>query len=144
LIHSVIYSKEHNLDIKNIIKNELIFSHFQFAKILHHFDYKINEFEKNKHNNKVNVFFQNTSVCSYYIIKCMMMMNYNSLFKLWGNEKNFKINKKYIDVYSEILKNDKIDFDIINKYMTYFNEIKNESREKKFIDKTMRLSLYQF
>lgn len=134
LIHSILYATIYSVDIDTVIQNELLFTHFQVTKILNHFNIK------NYNELKSNTLYQTTSVCSYYIIKCLLMLNYNLLFNFWNNNgyivKQSETN--YIALYEKILENTNINEEIVAKMIDYIKKCNNN-----FICKTMRMSLYQ-
>jgi hypothetical protein len=139
-LHSIIYSEEHNLNLDDVMKYEIMFSHFQMAKILSYFNCEsFDDLEKTN-------FKQNTSVFSYYIIKCILMVNYAQLFDFWLNN-GFKIlngnENKYEQLYTRIINENNVDKDTLNFFINYFrNNI--DKFEGSFIFRTMRMSCYSF
>lgn len=128
LIHSIIYSVIHNIDLNKIIQYEILFSYFQIAKIFNYFGSKI-------------YFHQKTSVCSYYVVKCLFLMNIVTLLNYW-KKNGFYIenNKKYIQLYNKLLNSShQLDDKLIDKFII----ILNNNNNNKFIYKTMRMSLFQ-
>ena len=135
LVHSILYATENSIDIDTVIQNELLFAHFQIAKILNHFDIEsYNDLKNNK-------LYQNTSVCSYYIIKCLLMINYDLLLD-YLDKNGFMVKNsesEYIDLYSKILEKNNIVDEAIVKMINTIKKCNNEH----FACKTMRMSLYQ-
>lgn len=139
-LHSIIYSEENMLNINDVMKYEIMFSHFQMAKILSYFNCE--SFDKLE---KTNIK-QNTSVFSYYIIKSILMVNYLQLFDFWL-ENGFKIlngnENKYEILYTKIIKKNNIDENTLNFFINYVTNNVTEFGES-FIFKTMRMSCYSF
>ena len=139
LINSVVYSKIHNIDVNKIIKYEIIFSHFQIAKILNYFD-------NDSIGNLDNIILkQNTSVFSYYIIKTMLLTNYKKMYNFWETN-GFQIlntnEDEYEIIYNEILNNNNLDVDIVDFCILYFKKL-NKIEKNEFINKTMRMSVFE-
>jgi hypothetical protein len=139
-IHSIIYAKESGKNIDDIMKYEIMFSHFQMAKILNYFD--CSSFE-NLGNTQIN---QNTSVFSYYIIKTLLMVNYQKLFDFW-DENGFQIldgnEEKYGKLYNAILNENNIDITTLNFFINYIRNSVSKFGDT-FIFKTMRMSCFSF
>lgn len=135
VINSLLYSKLYDKPFIEIINDEISYSHFQIAKILHHFKYtQINSIYD-------IILYQHTSVCSYYIIKCMMLCNIDKMIQFW-NEYGFFVSKntdKYLELYKYILKNNNLDINTINYWLLKIDSIDDKS----FIRNTMRMSVYQ-
>lgn len=99
-----------------ILYNETLFSLYQTAKILKHFNGKIN---------------QKTSVFSYYIIKTSLLYNINNFIKT----KNLLINE---------ITNDNFFYDIIINSLSNKNFVNEINKIKNIPNNTMRMSLFQF
>jgi hypothetical protein len=126
VIHSVIYSQIKNLDFNRILSYELLFEKFQIAKIFNH-------------HKKFGGIYQKTSAFSYYIIKHMLLANYDELFNFWHKYGFFIKNNEYeyIKLYQNTL--NKIN---INKEIEkiHFNSYLYDN---KFIMNTMRMTMFQ-
>lgn len=139
-LHSIVYAEENNLNLDDVMKYEIMFSHFQMAKILSYFNCEsFDDLEKT--NIK-----QNTSVFSYYIIKSILMVNYEQLFDFWLNN-GFKVlngnENKYEQLFTQIINENNVDKDTLNFFINYFrNNV--EKFEGSFIFRTMRMSCYSF
>jgi hypothetical protein len=135
VIHSVMYSLLTKEPIEKILSYEIFFSHLQIAKILHHFG--CDSFSEIFKTNM----YQYTSVCSYYIIKCFFMMNYDILLNFW-KEKGFFVLKNendYEKIYETILNTQLVNEKMINMCINHLTESPNTS----FETTTLRMSLFQ-
>jgi hypothetical protein len=137
-LHSIVYAKENKKNVDDIMKYEIMFSHFQMAKILNYFDCP--SFE-NLGNTEIN---QNTSVFSYYIIKTLLMVNYKKLFDFW-DENGFQIldgnEEKYGKLYNDILNENNIDITTLNFFINYIRNGVSKFGNS-FIFRTMRMSCF--
>lgn len=137
IIHSVIYSILTNNDLNEILSYEILFTQFQIAKILNHYNY--DKFESN------NIFYQYTSVCSYYVVKYMLIINYTKMFNYWNLYK-FNINKhpeQYIKLYKDILSTQSINNNIVNiNEMIQYIKKNDKKSENNFVYKTLRMTLF--
>ena len=140
VFHTCLYCHINNLKFSEVMAYEIIFSYFQTAKLLTHFD-TFDTFD-DLHN---ITFDQRTSAFSYYIIKCIFMENLNKFIDFWDQNgivilNNNDIQTNYINLYTNILnKNNLLQKKIINKSMNLINLQKNNN----FISKTMRMSVHQ-
>lgn len=139
-LHSVVFSIEKNKNLDDVMRYEIMFSHFQMAKILNYFNCaSFEDLEKVKIK-------QNTSVFSYYIIKTILMVNYQVLFDFWF-ENGFQIlngnEQKYEQLYTKIINKNNIDSDTLNFFINYIrNNVDKESDT--FIFRTLRMSCFSF
>ena len=118
MFNSIINSKNKDT-LKVILHDELKFSLYQCAKILHYYGFKnAKEFFKPHDCDKFN---QTTSVFSYFIVKTILLYNLddfiNNLSKI--NSKNFK---------DYIIKNTSLDF--IKKIEQFMRFIRNNKQNK--------------
>ena len=135
MIHSIMYANIKNEDINKILTYELCFSHFQIAKILHHF--KCKKFS-DVYTTKMC---QWTSVCSYYIIKCFFMVNYHSLLDFWKDKGYFilKNQNEYEKIYDKILNTNAINEKLINLFIEHLEN----NNKNTFEIITLRMSMFQ-
>jgi len=133
LINSIIYSVENNINFNEIISHEILFSQYQIAKIMNHF-------ECEKYDCTNTIFYQNTSTCSYHLIKTMFMMNYDKMLDYWKNKGYYILDNQesYIKLYEEIINSNIVDEDYINNAIQF---IKNNN-DGSFVYITMRMCLY--
>lgn len=104
--------------IKILYNYELIFSWFQFAKIMNYFS--IHKYSDDELKTKFN---QTTNVFSYYILKCILTIHFNKIILYFNNtKKTYKISK-YIN---DLLLNLPIDF--IDNIIKYFKNNNNNLR----------------
>lgn len=136
-IHSVIYSEIMNISFNKILSTEILYSCLQFAKIFNFFGYN----DCNIENKRINVY-QTTSVWSYYIIKCMFLLNYDKILKFWEdngfsilNDLNSESN------YEKMYKSVYLNSSHINKINEMIKTIKDNKTG--FATNTMRMTLYQ-
>lgn len=82
-----------------------------------------------------------TSVCSYYIIKCFFMVNYNSLLDFWKDKGYFilKNQNEYEKIYDKILNTNAINEKLINSFIEYLEN----NNENTFEITTLRMSMFQ-
>lgn len=136
-IHSVIYSVIMNISVDKILSTEMLYSCLQFAKIFNFFGYD----DCNMENKRINVH-QTTSVWSYYIIKCMFLLNYDKILKFWEENgfsilNDFNSENNYEKTYKSIYLNSSH----INKINGIIKSIKDN--KSGFAANTMRMTLYQ-
>ena len=136
-INSAIYSLLHDISFSEIINYEILFTHFQIAKI-------INLFGGNEYNDlfdiKIN---QTTSVISYIVVKGMFLNNYQKILNHFDNyfEKSPKEKfRDYNKIYLELVNKKSLDENLINYYLKIINETKNKD---KFIFKTMKMVVFE-
>lgn len=133
LLHSLVYSKMTNSSFDEILSHEILFSGFQLAKILNHFE--CNKFEDLK---EIKIH-QTTSVCSYYIVKYLFLLNLGNFLNMWekGGFYAKKNANKYKEIYDKIVKINNIDVvdNMLKKIKSYITN--------NFVMKTMRMSMYQ-
>lgn len=138
-IHSIIYSKIKNTSLNAVLNLELMFSYFQVAKILHHFECDaLDDVEKNNIT-------QSTSAFSYYVVKCMFLEKFFDVTQFWesnGFSILGKCESEYINLYKKIVKLDTLDR---NKLNYFINLIKENEKDKanSFVFKTMRMTMFQ-
>jgi hypothetical protein len=131
-----------NSNICNIIKDELKFSIWQCNKIL---SIPTNGGEYNDIiNNNINVlklYNENTNAFSYYVLKSIGLYNIN-IFLNWYNNNNNNIlqfNKKkiiqYVNLFEKLYNNKNL--------INYINIVKNKNKDDSFINKTLRMSIYE-
>jgi hypothetical protein len=137
-IHSVLYSKIKNTSLNVVLNLELMFSYFQVAKILHHFEY--NSLDDVEKKNNIT---QSTSAFSYYIVKCMFFEKFFDVTQFWESN-GFTIlgncESKYINLYKKIVRLDTLDK---NKLIYFINLIKENDKVNSFVFKTMRMTMFQ-
>jgi hypothetical protein len=135
IIHSVIYSIITNTNFNNVISYEILFSNYQVAKIISHF-------ECNTCEDILHVpIYQTTSVCSYYIVKSIFLSNLEKILNFWEQYGFFILanEKKYIDYYNDLVNIKSLHTNIINNMIVFIN---NNNRSN-FVEKTMRMSVHQ-
>jgi len=120
IINSLIYSELNKLEFNKILSYEMLFTQFQVSKII-------------EHNLRFgSQFYQKTSACSYYIVKYMLLLNYQKLFDFY-EKYGFRIQDnetQYIKLYKDTL-NIKV------------NKLKiPTSIEDQYVRDTMRMSLF--
>lgn len=128
IIHSVIYSIELNVDINYILSYELLYQKFIAIKILNKSYIK---------NNKI-IINQTTSVASYYLIKYLILKNYDKFINVLLKSNNFVMNNHFVDLFEQI-----ITFDNINN-INLDNKILNVIKKNSYIYKTLRMTLFQY
>lgn len=135
-INSLLYSTIHNINFSEIINYEIIFTHFQIAKIINFFGGKCYD---DLYKIKIN---QTTSVASYIIIKGMFLNNYDKTLehfdKFLGLKKKDRFND-YKKLYLEIINKKSLNKNLINHFL---NIIKSENKNK-FIMKTMKMTMFE-
>ena len=136
-IHSVIYGVLHKKQFSEIIAYEKLFSQYQVAKILECMNiFKFEDLTSKK-------IIQSTSVCSYYIIKCIFLLNINIFLNYWtkhGYFINDKTNNSFFEIYQQIANIRSINTKIINDMISFINQNKNENS---FVFTTMRMTMFQ-
>jgi hypothetical protein len=125
ILNSIMVSELLNISFDKIITYEIKFSLYQVAKICVFFGIK--DFEDLFNKNIKSKFNQSTSVCSYYIIKILLLLNLNKFLDIWNDEKEF------VKLYSEVITNHYKCSEIINKL------IKSHKTDDSFISRTMRM-----
>lgn len=131
---------------EHLINHERVFSMFQCAKVLHHYNISYEELIKGN-NNVGEKFKERTNVLSYYIIKTVLLYNIDDFVK-WCDKHNEKgglnFNKTnnlvdYCNLIREHYKN--------RGFIHILNVLKewNDKPGKKmaFENKTMRMSLFE-
>lgn len=128
-INIILVSKYNNIDIKQVYKNELLFSLFQTSKILYIYGINnIDEFLDPSNPNKVQT---TTSLVEYHIFKSVCLLNFGEFYEIYiqdGDIFNF--------IYNHMKNNlsyKKIIDDTIKKLATY-----NKESE---LYKTMRMTI---
>lgn len=139
VIHSCLYATIHNETFSDIFAYEMLFSYFQTSKILHYFECE------NYEQVLTTTFNQTTSAFSYYIIKCMFMVNLGKILDFWNTNdltilKSKQTQENYIELYKEIVSHDTLDANLINKIIQI---IKDLQANQCFLTKTMRMSMFQ-
>lgn len=87
-----ITSEELNKDVNTVLKEEIIYSIYQAAKILHHFGFTCwEEFYKNKEKNYRD-YCQKSSILSYYIIKAAIIFNIDDFITFCKNNNEHIMN----------------------------------------------------
>ena len=122
LINSIITSKNIT-ECKKILNIELKFSFYQVGKILNLYEFMNAKdfFKPNDNDNEI--FKQNTSVFSYFIIKTILLFNIDIFLELYYSGKIHKYNFK--DIVLSI-----IDHDLIGIIDTFINHIKTHPKDK--------------
>lgn len=155
ILNSILISKNINIFFE-IFEKEVLFSLFQFSKVILHFEYDC--FRKCKqslltslhgNNDNVSQFKQDTSVFSYYILKTGMLMHIDDFLKycITYNDNLLEFNQSYFKEFQDILllitKNTKgvhIIEDALENYKEYLNKKKNYKTK---LHKTMRMTLHE-
>lgn len=135
VVHSVIFSELNYINFDTVFSYELLFSYFQVAKLLNHF-------ECEQYNDILrNEFVQTTSAFSYYIVKCMFMEKIGKVLQFWDSN-GFVIlgnaEDEYVELYKDIVKFESLDKNKINALIKLINGYANC-----FVKKTMRMSMFQ-
>ena len=116
----------------DVFQCEFKFILFQVAKILNF--WKLTQFKELF----VKQIKQHSSICSYYIIKTLFLINCNRMFKYW-EDNDFMMSERFIPIYESMF-DDKNPFIVeIDKMLNYIQKHK----EDKFIFKTMKMVAYQ-
>lgn len=121
ILNSVVISELLNISFDKVITYEIKFSLFQVAKICVFFGIK--DFEDLFNKNIKSKFNQSTSVCSYYIVKTLLLLNLNKFLDVWD-----------MKLFSDVIINHSECGKIVNKL------IKNYKFDNSFISKTMRMT----
>lgn len=132
IINSVIKSIEYEMTFDQIINYEIIFTHFQIAKIINFYDGK--EYD-DLFNIKIK---QNTSMSSYIIVKGMLLNNLehflNYCDKLYSKHENHY--ERYINLYKNVVNKSGLNENMINKFLKYI-----KSTDKSFVFLTLRMTM---
>ena len=143
-IHSVFYEKHHSyMTFNQIYSYELLFTYFQISKIFSNFDF--DECNILFSRNSKRVIKQNTSMVSYYIIKCMFLNNLSDILNFWKRHGVVILNNcenEYYNLYVALVNENSLNSEIINDFL---HKIKNGLliNESWFIRRTGRMSLFQ-
>jgi hypothetical protein len=134
IIHSILMSEYLSMDLSSILHIEATYSLFQVFKILSLFGIKDIK-DVYKTDSCVYNVTQNTSVFSYYIIKCAMLINIDLFLEYLETNIPVKNNiKNYNNLLDTIMSNFKTIYE--NKSMSsLFNKSENE-----YINNNMRMS----
>jgi hypothetical protein len=150
-IHTLITSQYLRLPFDTLFNYEIIFSLFQTAKIINHFNNtELDAFDAL--TQRKIIFKQSTNVCSYFIVKTLFLFHYSKLLDFWQeskfiycvNETNYK---QYVMLYSDIFKdsfakpiNKTLEYfiNIIQKFDSNLNALTNKN--KRFIERTLRMT----
>lgn len=121
---------------KTIYNYELIYSWYQYAKIMTF--YEIKQYSV---DNLINKFNQTSNVFAYYILKCILSLNFHNIFKLNHFQKHTKQQDGLCDVNScniliNYIKN--IYVESHNKYNILLNEMIN----LKSTNKSLRMTIF--
>jgi len=126
LIHTLFMEKKLNVTFDKLLAYEIMFSIYQVAKI-------INFFGGNNADDIYTITFkQTTSVCSYYIIKTLLLLNLNNLF-------DNSLHDTYIDNIHEI-----IEMPIKENIKNIINVIIKDINHDNVCLNTMRMTLFGF
>lgn len=153
-IHSVLYAYLNNLQFSDVFSYEILFTNLQVAKILDHFNcieyldntddtYNTNQLQKEQNQIK-----QNTSVFSYYVVKCMFMENFDKFLDFWKMNnfillKDKKTEQSYIELYKTIMTPVSLNKSLIKKINSLLSS-EDIKLNNHFIVNTMRMSVFQF
>jgi hypothetical protein len=138
-LNSIMCSVINNIDFSDIINYEIVFTHFQIAKI-------INFFGGNTYDDLFKIIInQKTSVASYVIIKGMFLNNYEKILKHFdnlnfGNSDKKRIFNNYKKLYGEIVNRESLNKELINHFLNIIKD-KNNVNNEKFIMKTLRMTM---
>jgi hypothetical protein len=136
-IYNVFYSMVNRINFSEIINYEILFTHFQIAKI-------INYFGGNEYNDLFKIEIkQSTSVASYVIIKGMFLNNYDKILSHYDNffgsnrEKRYNNYKK---LYVLIVNRGSLNINLVNHFL---NIIKNDKENRnKYIMRSLRMTMF--
>lgn len=152
------YSIKNKNDINEFLSNseffinlEITYSFFQMVKIFDFMGLTYRDlYSKTKYSSIIreNLFKENTNVLSYYIIKCVLMNNYQGFFD-WCNKNNWSLLnfKKTLDNQNQfckfIEKNYKTQKMLNNiwNYANFFIKTKKKHMNNKFILSNLRMSI---
>ena len=144
-LNSIMCSLINNIDLSVIINYEIIFTHFQIAKIINFFG---GDTYEDLFKITIN---QKTSVASYVIIKGMFLNNYEKILKHFDNLNFGNFDKKrifndYKKLYCEIVNKESLNKELINHFLSIIKDKndKNDKSKEKFIMKTMRMTIIGF
>jgi hypothetical protein len=151
IINSSFVSLIKNIDFSDIINYEILFTHFQIAKIINFFGGNIYEDIFN-----INIK-QKTSVTSYIIVKGIFLNNLNIILehfeKYFFGDKNKRFgdkNKRFEDykkIYAKLVtkKKQTLNKELINKFLEIIknNNINININKENFIFRTMRMTLFE-
>jgi hypothetical protein len=147
ILNSIVYSFSNKLDLKNNLINDIKFSLFQTAKILHYFKFeKWDDFQ----NSNCNLYLkQDSNVFPYYIIKSALLLNFDLTINLleeitFKNTFNFNfdstkdnINKLTIHINNSL--SDSKFTDKINRLINIFKNI--DVKSNKIILNTLKMTI---
>ena len=127
-----------------LIENEIQFSLFQIAKIMDHFDIQsISNIQKSNNGNNENKVIQSTSVFSYYIIKGIILFNFESLLEFVNTYFNKFNVDAYIILLEQSLYNNKLNNEINNKLNNGINKHLTNVKNNLIDSNSMRMTLSQ-
>lgn len=140
IIHSLFISFYNHINIKDVLKYEIIFTLLQISKILRYYDISSSEELGYKQFN------QNTSVFSYFIVKGSFLISLPTFLNFVNNDiSNLSIENK-IDTFSILIKNcmNKKYFNLINLMINNLLNILNLNtiNEKNFVIQTLRMTCF--
>lgn len=147
ILNALVYSSLDHSDLKINLINDIKFSLFQTAKILHYFNFnEWQDFQKNSCNLYLK---QNSNVFPYYIVKAALLFNFDITIELlkditFENTFNFNfnstkrnLNKLEKHMISSLL--DKKFRDEINKLLKIFKNI--DVKSNKILLNTLKMTL---
>ena len=131
--------------IKNI-ESEVLFSLFQMNKILDHMGLEYEDLYENEENNIIKrnyLYKEDTNVFAYYIIKTILLYQYDDFFKWCGTNNlnliNFKKTNKNIELFCEFIVNNYENKDFMEHYTKLglvFETLKSKRGNKVLINTT--------
>jgi hypothetical protein len=137
IIYSYLIAKNKNLNLARKINSELVFNFFQVNKILTFFDLKS---IKNLFTDTCNRYIvQNTSVVSYFIIKVILLNNFEEYFDFILNSPELDYNK-FVKVLNSSL--EKSDLLINLDKIKIFDYTTKDLTSNNILFNTLRMSVY--
>jgi len=144
VINCILVSYLTDKDCNDLFQKELRFSIFQFSKVLNFFKFScLDNCEQSFVNQKNTKFRQKSSIFSYYLVKCMLLFNFENFLELclenndnlmvFNEEKNFP---KLHSIILQSLENPKF----INNINTTIDFIE-QNKQDSFEYKTLRMTV---
>lgn len=134
IFYTFYYSKQHNLDFKELLNSQVKFNYIQCAKLL----YSQNIMNANDISNmNIREIKEETNAISYFLLKTCILSNLNKFKKLFNKNNGFELeNKNRVIEFDNILiktfKSEK------NKFNKSLNLIKNNKLDNKIDNKLLK------
>jgi hypothetical protein len=133
------------------INYEKNFSFFQLVKTLNFMGLSYKDLYSNSHSSKIlreHLFKEKTNVLSYYIIKTILINNYQNFF-LWCSKNNlsllqFKKTSQNQNEFCNFIENNYKTSDMLNNIHKTEHFIQNITNKNNFIMKNLRMSICEF